>query len=215
MIKTYKEPQSSFMSVEKDLTIITGKIMENKRLQRLLYYTDKYALKKKHSKTDTQGHDDLTEKQKAELFNKNIKIVPKLYVDGSVLAYIIISFDNFTTNATNPQFRDNIVTFDIICHFDQWQLEDFQLRPYRIAAELDTMLNNQKLTGIGLFQFLGCNQIILNDEFAGLTLMYSAIHGGEDKNYNKDERDLLSPEKEQQYLDEFNEMFNNGRNIKW
>ena len=44
--------------------------------------------------------------------------------------------------------------------------------------------------------------------------MYSAIHGGEDKNYNKDERDLLSPEKEQQYLDEFNEMFNNGRNIK-
>ena len=70
------------------------------------------------------------------------------------------------------------------------------------------MLNNQKLTGIGLFQFLGCNQIILNDEFAGLTLMYSAIHGGEDKNYNKDQRDLLSPVEEQQYIDDFNEIFN-------
>ena len=145
MIKSYREPQSSFMSVEKDLTIITGKIMENKRLQKLLYYTSKDALKQPA----------LNDKQKAELFGKNIKIVPKLYVDGSVLAYIIISFDNFTTNAENPQFRDNVVTFDIICHFDQWQLEDFQLRPYRIAAELDTMLNNQKLTGIGLFQFLG------------------------------------------------------------
>ncbi len=205
MIKNYKEPQSSFMSVEKDLTIITGKIMENKRLQKLLYYTSKDDLKKAV----------LTEKQKAEMFGKNIKIVPKLYVDGSVLTYIIISFDNFTTNAENPQFRDNIVTFDIICHFDQWQLEDFQLRPYRIAAELDTMLNNQKLTGIGLFQFLGCNQIILNDEFAGLTLMYSAIHGGEDKNYNKDQRDLLSPIEEQQYLDDFNETFNNGRKVNW
>ena len=70
------------------------------------------------------------------------------------------------------------------------------------------MLNNQKLTGIGLFQFLGCNQIILTDEFAGLTLMYSAIHGGEDKNYNKDQRDLLSPIDEQQYIDDFNETFN-------
>ena len=215
MIKNYREPQSSFMSVEKDLTIITGKIMENKRLQRLLYYTDQYALKRESIIKDNKGkeiqrigHPDLNEKQKAELFSKNIKIVPKLYVDKPVLNYVIITFDNFTTNATNPEFRDNIVTFDIICHFDQWQLEDFQLRPYRIAAELDTMLNNQKLTGIGLFQFLGCNQIILTDEFAGLTLMYSAIHGGEDKNYNKDQRDLLSPIDEQQYIDDFNETFN-------
>jgi hypothetical protein len=52
------------------------------------------------------------------LFKKNIKIVPKLYIDGSVLNYIIISFDNFTPNATNPEFRDNIISFDIICHFD-------------------------------------------------------------------------------------------------
>jgi len=54
------------------------------------------------------------------LFGKNIKIVPKLYVDGSVLNYIIVNFDNFTPNGNNPEFRDNIVEFDIICHFDQW-----------------------------------------------------------------------------------------------
>ncbi|MBR2506920.1 MAG: hypothetical protein IKB70_08515 [Bacilli bacterium] len=55
---------------------------------------------------------------------KNIKIVPKLYVDGSVLNYIIISFDNFTQSG-NPEFRDSIIEFDIICHFDQWHLQDF------------------------------------------------------------------------------------------
>lgn len=109
MIKSYREPQSSFMSVEKDLTIITTKMIEDKRLCKLLFYTTKDALK----------HKDLTEKEKIELLQKNIKIVPKLYVDGSVLAYVIISFDNFVTNAENPQFRDNVVTFDIICHFDQ------------------------------------------------------------------------------------------------
>jgi hypothetical protein len=53
-----------------------------------------------------------------ELLDRHIKIVPKLYIDGSVLNYIIISFDNFVPNATNPEFRDNLISFDIICHFD-------------------------------------------------------------------------------------------------
>jgi hypothetical protein len=48
---------------------------------------------------------------------KNIKIVPKLYVDGSVLNYILITFNNFTPSG-NPEFRDNIIEFDIICHYD-------------------------------------------------------------------------------------------------
>ena len=43
----------------------------------------------------------------------NIKIIPKLYVDGTVLNYIVISFDNFIENKTNPEFRDNIIEFDI------------------------------------------------------------------------------------------------------
>jgi len=74
------------------------------------------------------------------MFGKEIKNVPKLYIDKSVLNYIIISFDNFI-ESENPEFRDNIIEFDIICHFDQWQLKDYNLRPYRIAAEIDSMLN--------------------------------------------------------------------------
>ena len=50
---------------------------------------------------------------------------------------------------TNPAFRDNIISFDIVCHFDQWNLNNFALRPYKIAAEIDSMFNNQRLTGIG------------------------------------------------------------------
>ena len=170
-IENYQFPKSSFLSVDKDMSIITDYLIKNNRLKKLLYYTTKDCLSRK----------DLTEDETIELFGKNIKIVPKLYVDGSVLNYIIISFDNFTGNRTNPEFRDNIIEFDIICHFDQWQLQDFQLRPYKIAAEIDSMLDGQKLTGIGKLEFLGANQMILTDEYAGLCLMYSAIHGEEDK----------------------------------
>jgi hypothetical protein len=44
------------------------------------------------------------------------------------------------------------------------------------------MFNKKHLTGIGTFRFLGANQMVLTDEFAGLSLVYAAIHGEEDKN---------------------------------
>ena len=170
-IENYQFPKSSFLSVDKDMSIITDYLMKNDRLKKLLHYTTKDCLDRPR----------LTDDETLGLFGKNIKIVPKLYVDNSVLNYIIVSFDNFTINRTNPEFRDNIIEFDIICHFDQWQLKDFQLRPYKIAAEIDSMLDGQRLTGIGKLEFLGANQMILTDEYAGLCLMYSAIHGEEDK----------------------------------
>ena len=181
-IENYQFPKSSFLSVDKDMMIISEWMLKNNRLKKLLHYTTRDAMKKP----------DLTEDESYKLFNKNIKMVPKLYVDGSVLNYIIISFDNFVLNANNPEFRDNIVSFDIVCHFDQWQLEDFQLRPYRIAAEIDSMFNNKHLTGIGTLQFLGANQIVINDEFAGLTLMYSAVHGEDDKVNSPNEKDQVN-----------------------
>ena len=192
-IQNYRMPKSSFLSMEKDLVIITDLMLRNQRLKKLLHYTSK----------DAMARPNLTDEETYAMFGKNIKIVPKLYIDGSVLNYIIISFDNFTMNATNPEFRDNIISFDIICHFDQWQLQDFQLRPYRIAAEIDSMIDEQHLTGIGTLHFLGANQIILNDEFAGLSLMYSAIHGEEDK------KKMTNPADEAKFIADFNELFNN------
>lgn len=188
-IEGYQIPKSSFLAQEKDMGIIVDKIMKNPRLKKLLYYNTKDAL----------DRPALTEDQSLELFGKNIKLVPKLYVDGSVLTYIIISFDNFV-QSSNPEFRDNIVEFDIICHFDQWQLQDFALRPYKIAGELDSMLDKKRLTGIGLLEFLGANQIILTDEYAGLCLMYRAWHGEEDKKF------MPNPADDPQFIEDFKEM---------
>ena len=191
-IQTYKYPKSSFLSVEKDMNIIVDYIIKNDRLKKMLYYTSKDCLDKPK----------LTEEETLSLFGKQIKIVPKLYVDGSVLNYIIVSFDNFTQNGTNTEFRDNIIEFDIICHFDQWQMKDFELRPYKIAAELDSMFNEQRLTGIGKLEFLGANQMILTDEYAGLCVMYRAVHGEEDKKHP------LNPADEIELNKNFDAIFN-------
>ena len=190
-VEGYQYPHSSFIKKKKDMGIITNMMLKNNRLKKLLYHTTKDCLKKPK----------LTEDQTVELIGKNIKMVPKLTVDGSVLNYIIVTFDNFT-RTENPEFRDNIIEFDIICHFDQWQLQDFQLRPYMIAAEIDTMFNEKHLTGIGTLNFLGANQIILTDEFAGLCLMYRAVHGEDDKKHSPTEKS------EEDRIINFNELFN-------
>ena len=189
--ETYKYPHSSFLSVEKDMSIVVDYLFKNNKLKKLLYYTTKDCL--------TQPN--LTDDETLSMFGKQIKMIPKLQVDGEVLNYIIVSFDNFTPNE-NTEFRNSRIEFDILCHFDQWQMNDFQLRPYRIAAELDTMFNDKHLTGIGTLKFLGANQMILTDEFAGLCLMYSATHGEEDKKHT------LNPKDEEQLIQNFDEIFN-------
>ena len=192
-IEKYKYPHSSFLSVEKDLAIIVQYLLKNENLKKLLYYTT----------PDCLYQPNVNEEETMAMFGKNIKIVPKLTVDKEVLNYIVISFDGFKTNLTNPEFRDNVIEIDIICHFNQWNLGDYKLRPYRIAAELDTMLDHQRLTGIGELEFAMASYIILNDEFAGLCLMYRAVHGEDDKkilNVNPNDEELL--------IDNFDQIFN-------
>ena len=81
MIKNYREPRSSFMSVEKDLTIITDQMLKDKRLTKLLYYTGREVLSTKPE--FKKLYPDLTEQQLVELLGNNIKsnnIVSKLRI---------------------------------------------------------------------------------------------------------------------------------------
>ena len=182
-VVSYREPKSSFLSIEKDLGIITDAFLKNNVLKKLLYYTSSDAL----------NRPALTEEESYSLIGKNIKIVPKIFIDPEVLNYIIIGLDNFTPNLNNPEFRDNLISFDIICHWDQWDLRDYKLRPYRIAAEIDTMFNKKHLTGIGQLEFVGMRQIVLSNEYSGVSLLYAAIHGGEDQ------KNMPNPADEEQF----------------
>lgn len=190
-IDNVKKPKSSFLSIEKDMSIIVNEMLKNERLKRLLYYTTKDALRRPN----------LTEDQSLELMGKNIKLTPKLKIDNEVLNYITIKFKDFLPNE-NPEFRDNTIEFDIMCHLDQWQLEDFAMRPYKIAAELDSMFNNAKLTGIGRLQFLGATQALTSDEFACVVLLYEAIHGEEDKKF------MPNPKDEERFQQDYNNYYN-------
>lgn len=171
---TYEYPKSSFLGMAKDTSLIIDKILSNKKVLRLLYYTSPDCLEWGPDK-------DLTSTQIKEMFTtKQISNIPKVKIDKESKSYLLITFDDFTPNMTNSFYRDHIVAIKIICHFEDWDLNNFELRPYRIAGEIDSMLEGQHLTGIGELNFIGASQDIYDEEYGGVTLRYLAIRGHED-----------------------------------
>lgn len=176
---------SSFLSCEKDFETILRKLFITSKpfsdeLKRLLIINAKDCL----TNVESPIYQEALKKSLKEMRDEGyIKLEPKirLFEHNEVKSYIVISFDNFTMNTSNSEFRDCDITFDIICHTDYWDLGNFQLRPLKIAGYIDGILNNSKLSGIGELNFLGCSEIVLDENFSGYTLMYRAIHGSDDR----------------------------------
>lgn len=179
-----KPIKSSFYSCEKDAETIIKKLFVSSKpysdeLKRLLVINTKDCLDKSN-----QNYQKIIENTSLkELIEGNyITLIPKLKMKEheDVKSYISMTFDNFSPT-TNPEYRDCIVSFDIICHTDYWDLGDYALRPLKIAGIIDGILDECKLSGIGTFQFLGLNQLILNENLSGYTLLFQAVHGNDDE----------------------------------
>ena len=125
-----------------------------------------------------------------------IRLSPKIArtTFDTIKSCIYISFDNFTPNKASDHYRDYVINFDIICYDDEWVLDDYGIRPLMIASFIDGILNSVtddaaktrdfaaslKLTGIGKYQFLGCNEHVLNEDISMYTLSYLGVHFSED-----------------------------------
>ena len=182
--------RSSFLSCEKDTETILRRLFVESRpysdiLKKLLIINTKDCLTAQGDKLNYMQDKINLFSIKDLIDNQYVRLSPKLTFGEheEVKSYILISFDNFTPNETNPEYRDCTVTFDIICHTDYWNLDNFQLRPLKIVGYIDGILNETKLSGIGRFHFIGCSQLILNEDLSGYTLMYRAVHDvdGDDK----------------------------------
>lgn len=179
------EFKSSFLSCEKDAETIINKLLVESRpysdeLKRLLLINTKDCLL---DRTNPAYLEKIKKTSVADLRKEGyIKTSPKLKMDENqeVKSYILITFDHFTPNDGNDYFRDCIIEIDIICHTDYWDLQGFSVRPLKIAGYIDGILNKTKLSGIGKLNFLGCDEIVLNENLSGYCLMYSATHGNDD-----------------------------------
>lgn len=169
------EAHSSFLGVPKDIAYIMHKIVSNPNVGKLLWYAIPNCLDK-----PAIGGKEIAEM----LETKQISTRPKVQVDEDKKTYLVITFDNFIPNQENTFYRDHTIEIRIITHFDLWDLTDNNIRVYRLAGEIDSMLNGAKMSGIGITNFVKANQDVYDEEYAGLTLTYRVVRGTEDKKAN-------------------------------
>lgn len=188
---------SSFFSCDRDIEEILKLLFISSKpysdiLKRLLIINNKDCLDIKN-----KTYQDLIDKfTLADMIEQGyIRLSPKI-VRGTheqIKSYIIISLDSFSSNIKNSLFRDYNITFDIVCYNDAWVLDDYKIRPLAICGYIDGILNSIsqkeniykkqiKLTGIGQYQFLMCNEQVLNEDLSMYTLAYRGIHFTEDFN---------------------------------
>lgn len=175
--------KSSFLSCEKDAETIIKKLFVTSKpfsddLKRLLIVNTRDCLDKSN-----QSYSKIVENTSVKdlIEGKYITLIPKVKLKEheEVKSYIIITFDNFIPTS-NPQYRDCTIHFDIISNLDYWNLENYQVRPIKIAGIIDGILNGSKLSGIGTLEFAGMEEVIYSNELGGYSIMFTATHGNDD-----------------------------------
>ena len=182
-------------TILKELFVKSGQYSD--KLKRLLVINNPDCLDK-----NNQSYQDLIDSKPLSVLRKegyvrtNPKIARKEF--ENIKSFILLTFDNFSSNSVDPKFLDCTVNFDIICYDDEWDLDNFQIRPIAIAGYIDGILNSLsdnnkidwqnrssssrvKLSGMGEYYFLGLNLVVLNEDISMYTLSYRALHFTQDR----------------------------------
>ena len=80
-------------------------------------------------------------------------------------------FDNFQLGKDNPAFKNNQLTFIVICHNSLWRI-DGMLRPFAIMKEIDTLFNSTNGVGVGKMKFTAGSLLYANANYSGYRISY-------------------------------------------
>lgn len=119
---------------------IVNRLQANQNLMKLLYYNDK----------DPLAHEDLTKEQiQNEIFEKYLKIVPRVGPKETANSLISMRVVRGINNSENNEFEDIILQIEVFVPLTQWFIKDVNLRPFCIMGEIQNSLNGKTINGIG------------------------------------------------------------------
>lgn len=123
-----------------NLQKIVSRLLANDDLVKLLYYEDKNPL----------AGEALTKEQKEkEIFQKLIKVVPRLVEDESNKSQVVVYARKGVKVSGNVEFVDVKISIDVAVPLDQWIIKDSNLRPFAILGEIQESLEGKTINGLG------------------------------------------------------------------
>lgn len=122
---------------------IMKRLLANQKLLKLLYYTDK----------DPLSQPDLTDEQiQDEVFEKLVKIVPRVGPKETSHSIVTMRFTRGRENSKNSEFKDVRINIEVFVPLTQWIIKDVQLRPFAILGEVQESLDGKTINGLGKLQ---------------------------------------------------------------
>lgn len=123
-----------------NLQYIMRRLLANQDLLKLLYYTDK----------DPLANEDLTNEQiQNEVFEKLVKIVPRIGPKETAHSMITITVARGQGLTQNGEFRNIVIRVETFVPMTQWIIKETNLRPFAIMGEVQKSLDGKKIEGLG------------------------------------------------------------------
>lgn len=133
-------PTRNLSDLGLNLQKVVSRLQANQNLLKLLYYTGK----------DPLSEQDLTSDQiKEKVFEKLIKIVPRIESKETAQSIITMRVVRGRNNLGNNEFRDFELAIEVFVPLTQWFIKDSNLRPFAIMGEIHKSLNNKIIDGLG------------------------------------------------------------------
>lgn len=143
--------------IGENLQKIVSRLMANDNLVNLLYYTDK----------DPLSNPPLSQEQKQkEVFDKLIKIVPRVGPKETATSIIAIRVVKGSLNPTNSEFRNIRIAIETFVPLTQWYIKDSNLRPFAIMGEIEESLSGKSINGLGKMEGGDFDLNFLTDEIS-------------------------------------------------
>lgn len=126
--------------IGENLQKIMTRLMANDNLVKLLYYTGK----------DPLSQPALTsEQKKQEIFNKLIKIIPRIGPKEDAKSMVSIRVASGIGTLGNSEFRQIEIVVETFVPLTQWFIKDSNLRPFAILGEIEQSLQGKTVNGLG------------------------------------------------------------------
>lgn len=152
--------------IGENLKYVVRRLMANDELCNLLYYTDK----------DPLSQEPLTEEQKEKfLFNKLIRLVPRLKPTDDAKSVITVLCDRARRMDMNGEFKLIVFHIEVFVPVTQWMIKGDNMRPYAILGQIQESLDGKRINGLGKMTGGEFDFNYVSDEITNFKAAYQII----------------------------------------
>ena len=159
-----------------NLIKILKDLMQNRKLMKLLYFTDKDPYSAAHdAQVPARGTPEYDTWIKNNIYKHGadgllriLPIISNMEKDNSIITLRVIK----GVEAGNSDFLDIFLAIEIFVPNDQWIIKDDNLRPYAIMGEVQRSLEGKKINGLGEINGSGFSVNFFTEEITAFIMQF-------------------------------------------